>query len=503
MLVACAPLVAGQSSTQPTTTTTAQGVPGLGLPITRLVLRTDLNPRNVDPFRDLLHLERGDTLTPDTLRRALLVAHATGLFAEIEAHTRLDREGVEVTLAGLAATRIESVAFSGDSPLSDNALRTVTEVRRDAPLIEAEVLRSDFALEARLEEEGHLEAAVIARVRPGSEPNLVRVIFEIEAGPRATIGAIEFRGELEPVTADELRGAMASRMGERFWPQRVQRDSDTLRRYLQKREFRQARVRRPVVSYDAATARVDLEYEVERGPVIDLEVHGVSREFLESNGVLPFLGPQGFDPALVRFSEARTRSFLQSRGYYYAWVEGSERVEPGRTTVVMEVELGERFELQKILFEGVEQFETDRLLGLMATTERRPFSPDSGRLVDGVLDVDLRNLASFYRMQGFGEVVVGPAEVSERHGGLVVTIPVAEGPRRLVGTLGWHGVEAVAIDRLKEALPLREGGPFHPTRVEQATNAVRAFYRDRGFDQVLVSAEVTENFTTTKTGSKC
>ena len=58
----------------------APGVLGEGRAITRVVLRTDLDVRDIDHAREFVHLQQGDVLLPDGVRQSLLNLHGSGLF---------------------------------------------------------------------------------------------------------------------------------------------------------------------------------------------------------------------------------------------------------------------------------------------------------------------------------------------------------------------------------------------------------------------------------------
>ncbi|MDX1643759.1 MAG: BamA/TamA family outer membrane protein, partial [Thermoanaerobaculia bacterium] len=230
------------------------------------------------------------------------------------------------------------------------------------------------------------------------------------------------------------------------------------------------------------------------GPLVEVEVVGAERRKLVKQGLLPFLGSQGYDAALLVYSVDRLRAWYQSRGFYRVEIEAEERVSTEeRIEVVIEIEPGVRYELTEIAFVGNETIPSETLRRLMLTAEKQWLSPGTGRLVDETLEEDLRNLRSYYALEGFRHAEVGPPQVSvsaaERQ--LTLEIPIDEGSRRRVDEIEFVGVETLSESAVAGRLPLVAGGPFHQSLVESAVNDIRAIYRDEGFENVLASAEVT------------
>jgi len=466
-------------------------ISAIGLPISRILIRTDVKIDDIARVRLLLSIEEGDTLDHEAIRRTLLTLHGSGLVSQAEVHTRVETATVELTLVAWSHVLIDSVDFEGETQLGREDLRDLVGVRAGRPLIESQVIRSVFDIGDRLRERGFLEGYARPEIQLDSTLKRASVLFHIQRGPPATIGSIEFEGELGRFDADSLRAAMSAEVGGRYRPQRAEADRDKLQQHLLREGYRTARVRRPVRRYDWETHEIHLTYEVEAGPLVELEVVGADLRTLRREGVLPFLGPQGYDPALLNFSEAQVRRWYQSKGHHEVEVDlVVESADEELIQLLLTIDPGPVFTLRQITFAGNETFEEDVLRARMQTAPRRLLDVGSGRLVDSALTDDLRALRSFYLLQGFHDVEVGPHRLDQRGRDLDLTIPITEGDRRTVGEVSWQGVTRLREDRLAEEIPLRPGGAFHPNLADEAVNIVRARYRDQGFDSVLASVAV-------------
>ena len=67
---------------------------------------------------------------------------------------------------------------------------------------------------------------------------------------------------------------------------------------------------------------------------------------------------------------------------------------------------------------------------------------------------------SYYVLQGFSEVEIGPVQVTGMDDKLHLTIPIREGPRRRVVELRFPGLEKLDPEAVRAELPLKRGCPF-------------------------------------------
>src|SRR5262249_54954664 len=147
-------------------------------------------------------------------------------------------------------------------------------------------------------------------------------------------------------------------------------------------------------------------------------------------GLLPFLGAAGYDEALVQQALARLRSYYQQQGHWHVRVESSQGREGGRLALSIVIDPGPVYTLEAIEVTGNRAVAAAKLAPLLTTAPRSVLHPGSGRLVQATLDEDLDNVRSFYALQGFAEVKVGPPQVSEQGARLRLRVPIEEGAQQ-------------------------------------------------------------------------
>lgn len=468
-----------------------------GPPVAAVEIRSDA-PLVLGEVVDSLAFGVGDPLTEDAVRRSLKNLHATGVASRISVLTRpaaVDGvDGVEVVLALWANVRVDEVRITGDlGKLDRRELREALVQREGEPLVESRVLRGDFLLEERLQQAGYLDARVGLDVDLDRERRRATVTYQVEAGPRWQVGRVLFEGELGPFTQAELARATDIGPDDSFRSQALETAAEELREFYIERKYRTAEVGEATTTFDEATRRVDVIYPVEAGPQITFEVEGAEISRLRKQGLLPFLGDEGFDEALLLQAVDRIHTYFQEQGHYLVQVRTREEETPEGVRVVIVVDQGPVYELEEVRFVGNEEVSDDQLAELMQTSDDRLLGLFAGRLVTPVLESDLDNVRAWLALNGWAGYEVGPPEIDVEGQEIRLTIPVEEGVRRTVAQIDFVGVEALEQDEVDQVMTIEPGGPYHPVLVEDSLEALRSLYQSRGYADAQVSAELDWN----------
>jgi outer membrane protein assembly complex protein YaeT len=455
----------------------------------------DLDKERLDELQRLIALTPGEPLSDAEVASTLRNVQASGITSEVELYTRPAEtgQGIVAMLVLRPVVRVAEVKLEGSLGLDEGELRRRVPQNPAEPLNEEKVVQGVFQLQDLLEDRGYFSAQVRVRVTTNPTTREAVVLYLIESGARAHVGTIEFNGPIEPFTPAALVDRLDLKPGDGFSRRSAREDAERLQTWLVRQGYRTAQVDTPEAQTDAATQTVRLVYPIEVGPRIELRVIGAEEKQLRRRGLLPFLGDQGFDEALVLQATQRIKNFYQRQGHYHVRVDWDDQTNAGLQTLTLRLDPGPEYTLKEVDFTGNQAFDDGRLAELMTTAGRSLINLGSGRLVDSELQRDLENIRSFYALQGYAQAEVGPARIDEQGRELRLEIPVVEGPRQQVGDLKLEGIEALDVNALRDSLPLRAGGPFHPFLLEQTLNGVRQAYRDKGYAEAQVSAGVTWN----------
>ena len=470
---------------------TATAAAGLeGRPVTRIEVLADAPGITRDRVEPLIVPRAGGAFRQDDVARTLRNLQASGLVSEAEAFVEAEPEGVAITFATWGRIQVERIIFEGDLEVRQRDLRGVLAQGEGEPLVTSRILRGVYDLETYYQRLGFLAASVRARPQIDRENKTAVVIYEIDPGSRFKVREVSFEGPIAPFTAEQLEGHLKMGPGKTYLNRGARADTERLETWLFSQNHRVARVGPFDSAIDWEEAFVDLTYQIDVGPRFLIEIHGADERRLRRKGLLPFLKDSRYDEAILLRSVERIRTHYQRQGYFDVDVSWEESRTSDLVHLVLTVDLGSRYQLAEIGFVGNEVVGTETLRSLISTEPRRLFSSSSGRLSESVLEEDLENILSFYRINGYWDAVVGPAEINQDAGELRVTIPIEEGVQRRLVNLQLDGVSSVDESALRLKLPLQEGGPFHPILQEETTSAIRAFYRSRGFASVQLDARV-------------
>ncbi|MGH9381725.1 MAG: POTRA domain-containing protein [Thermoanaerobaculia bacterium] len=474
-------------------TASAQQV-AAGHPLIEAVeLRSDVPARDREEIWRLVTLRPGEPLSEQDVAETLRNLAASGLTQDVRIFRQPSDGGVTLVVAAWGRIRVAEVRLTGDLGLAEEDLRAAVEVRPGEPLSESGVLRSVFALQDLYEESGYLEADSRVRVEHDEAAKTAVVTFRLRAGPPARIADFRFEGDYGPISGAELVDMLRLKAGDRLRPRSGRENARRLERSLIDRGYRSARVEYGGYELHPESDTATLVWQIELGPRVELTVRGVERRDLERRDLLPFMGPEGYDEALLLQAVDRIRDHYQRRGHWAVQVEQEERRQDGVVRIVLTVDPGPVFTLESVAFEGNETFSGERLRQLVATTPRRLTVPGSGRLVQSGLGADLNNLRTFYVLQGFDNAEVGPPRITQASESLALTIPIREGRRRRVAQVELRGVEALDAEDLKRSLPLTAGGAYHPQHLDDSLDLVRSRYEDAGYPWAQVEADVEWN----------
>lgn len=458
--------------------------------VTAVEIRSDA-PLDEDlDLENLIETEVGQTLDEEDVRDTLRNLQATGTASEIELYTQDDPEGegVLVVVVFRAVIQVEEVRVTGNLGLDRDTLRRAVPQRESEPLSEEAILRGVYAIEDLYEDSGYFNSRARVSVHTNEARRRAVVTYDVDSGPRATVGTIAFDRPVAPFEPAALVRQLRVRPGEPYSRRLAREDAERLQDWLVRQRHGAARVDAPREEIDQETNTVKLTYPIEIGPRVTLVVIGADEKALRRRNLLPFLGEAGYDEALVLQSVSRLKSYFQEQGHYDVRIETEEQRANGELVLTFRIEPGPVYTLRGIGLEGNEEISGSELRKVLQTAERSLLRPGSGRLVQAVLDEDLDNLQSYYALNGFVQAEIGPAQVEKQGENLQLTLPIREGPRQRVVRLEFQGTDALDASELRRNLSLREGGGFHPVLLENALDQIRSRYAAQGYIQAQVSA---------------
>jgi outer membrane protein insertion porin family len=307
---------------------------------------------------------------------------------------------------------------------------------------------------------------------------------------RVAVAAVEvgFRsGEPPPeLTAAELRSRLPIREADRYDYWLAWEEAENLRRRLRESSYLEATV--DLTTTPLAGDRVKLDYVVDPGPKVRFVFSGDAASRSLKKGLVELWngrsGEAFLESDLVSLAEGK----LYQERYYEARVEVTSELLSNERTVTVSIESGPRGKRVRAAIEGNEAVPDSLLL----QTLPKPSSSAFHDLITSKRPRLKQLLTLQYASRGYVAASVSDPEVSfDRDSGeLRVTIPVAEGARFRVAAVELDGVSSDRSSELRSRLSLRQGDPFLVTSFVKDRSTIASFYRDRGYPDVEVDADI-------------
>jgi outer membrane protein assembly complex protein YaeT len=454
-------------------------------------------------FNHYVTVKVGEPLSIRNVQSSVKSLFATGNFRDIRVDSAPSGNGVAVVFALYTNFRIASIDFDGlNGTDRDRALRILAFHLGDVLSLNAVDHGAD-AIQDLLKRSGYLDVTVDPETSFLRQQSRAAVIFHVARGTQATVGTVAINGETAPFNAQQLIDRMKHGPGKSFDLDEARLDADRMRQWLLRQEYRKASVRYETNAYDPATHKVALRYTAAAGPLVKVEVTGISRGSLR--GLLPYRRNQPYSEDVIDRAAADIVTSLQQRGFYNVAVDTEESLTGNVWTSTFHVNPGEQFHLTAVTFTGNNKLSDKTLQGVVAT------SPSGGikgifaslfRRPRGVtreqIAADRTTLESYYRLHGFLSATAGTPVVNANAttGSMTVDFPVTEGTQTMVASVAIEGNEQVATKDLP-APTLETGDALNPTLERNDVIALQTFYSDRGNAEVQV--RVREEVSTDKT----
>jgi outer membrane protein insertion porin family len=200
-----------------------------------------------------------------------------------------DRRELAIIIDEGARHVVDQVYIRGNQALDDEAIREqmLTQPPRllDAGAYAAEVLAEDMnAIRSLYLSSGFLEARITDEIRIDPQTQRVTVFVDIREGVQTRIGRIGIQGDT-PLTAEQLLAALPFAAGDPFRPYLLQSAADALAAQISPLGYPHVQVR-DQIDISADGSRADIDFYIERGPLVQVGSIFFAGNFKTREGVL-------------------------------------------------------------------------------------------------------------------------------------------------------------------------------------------------------------------------
>ncbi|MFH1059473.1 MAG: outer membrane protein assembly factor BamA [Pseudomonadota bacterium] len=322
----------------------------------------------------------------------------------------------------------------------------------------------------------------------GLTDRLARELGTLAAG-REQVAVVEVQGN-KRIEAEAVKAVMQTKAGGPYAPVRLDED---LRAVWKMGYFDDVRME----TKDTAQGKVITVVVKEKPTIRELNIVGNKaideKDLRDQIGIKPFAV---FKPEAVKEAEEKIVKLYHDKGFYDVKVSSKVGTTPsGDPAVTFNIDEGKKVFIKTITFTGNKSFPDKELKEAMSTTESGWFTwlTESNILERNKLDQDLEKLTDFYYNHGYMNARVGEPGVTRGPDGLVVSIPVEEGPRFKVADVTLSGEMIKPQAELAQAMKTKPGEWFNRDQLRADISYLSSLYADQGFAYVDVRPQIQQD----------
>ena len=468
-----------------------------GLPIHAVVF-TGVSDQDLVGVKDRLALQAGKKLTEEDVKESLHALFATGLYRSIVAEGAETGGQVTVTFDGVPQLFLRRLYIQGMKQDTLAAqIQRATRLELGASFTAQELDQATEHLRQALERNGFHVATVSVKTVPAGGRHLVDVIYTVNAGRQAKVGAVEATGT-KAMTNKEFRNIAKLKRGSTVTANTVPRALRKLRKQYQKQNRLEATVRAGPETFNSATNSVDFQFQVNRGPVVRISATGAKISQRDLKRLVPVYDEGAVDPDLLDEGDGNLRDHFQKKGYFDVHVTHVvEQPGPNQENIIYKIEPGTPHKVVSVTVTGNHYFDRSVVKERLAVQAADRVN-SHGIYSQQLQAQDVVAIQALYKSNGFGNVTVTPVVTdSDATPGtpktkvavVRVTYEIHEGVQQKIGRVELSGVEKVSKVTLLEQMNMRPGEPFSLTTLAGDRLQLFDYYYRHGFSQVELEFE--------------
>lgn len=459
----------------------------VGQPVVSVSVSAEGRELRDEQARGLIEVRVGAPFSMSGVRSTIAHLMGLGQYLDVRVYARPAEGGVAVEVVLVPLRDLRRVVFVGDLGLPERVLQDVVTGRFAGPLPLGRSADLARLLEQTYQDNGYLSASVHPRPLDDAAAAAGELVYDVVAGPRATIRTLSFEGSPDETVAT-LRATLSLSAGAPYDPLGLRQRLDRFVTGLRAAGYLEARAQ-PLATAGDGGSLVDLVVRVTRGPLVSVSFEGDPLPARQQAEFVPIAKEGSADQDLIEDSQQRIRDYFRAMGYRDALVDTSRKENNNRLTIVFTIRKGVPYRVASVDIRGA--------AALPEAEIRQTLRVDEGSLfVAAQLDQGVSALRRYYRLRGFADVEI---EAEER--GLAAALPgtevpvaivvtIAEGVQTVVRGIDLEGTLAVPLPQVRTALGTSTGMPFYPSLIESDRDRLLALYRDLGHRLARVDADV-------------
>jgi len=452
----------------------------LGQPVTSIHLVLDGRETKEPQLTRVLDVRVGQPLSMRDVRETVLHLFAMSRFDDVRVDATKEGGGVALRFDLTGARPVNAIRFSGgahEPGIDEGQLRRAVTDRAGPSPAATRVEELSRIVEGVLQSRGYLRSMVTGHLEPNG-PQHSAMVFEIQPGPRATIGTVTVMGpdnaKAEFLSVVQLTTGM---------PYEADVVQSRLQKYISARRARgYYEAKADAATVPAADNRIDLTFTVDPGRHVRIVFTGDSFAGNRKD-LVPVEREGSVDEDLLEDSTARIEDALKAQGYKDAMAPHTRAEVNGELVITFKVTRGQQYRIARVTVEGNASVPSSDLQPVLRVREGAPFS-------QAALDAEAAAIEDVYRRSGFAaakaDITVTPLPATGAQVPVAITISIREGVKTVVQSVKVVGNSAMTEAMLLDGLRLQKGRPFVVASLAADSDAILVKYLNAGYENATV-----------------
>ncbi|MBI3951473.1 MAG: BamA/TamA family outer membrane protein [Acidobacteria bacterium] len=440
---------------------------------------------------DLIGIRAGDLLRMPAVHDAIVRLYESGSASNVVVTAQGPPTAMTLTFDITPQPVVSQVVFEGVAPeLTDDLRRRLPPMDPGTRVTQGLLNRAAEQIVEYYHHLGYFDVRVTPDVSLAEGGRRATVIFRVTPGERATVEQIQFEGALK-LDRHEALSQFQLKPGTPYSAFVLQEDLQRLRRLHIERGYRAPRIGTPRTQRDYERNTVTIAIPVDSGPLVELQVEGVSLSEKEKRGIFPTLEVGGIDEATLEEGRLKLLDFLQRQGHFFAEVE-FERPQhtDDKVVIVYTVDPGRKYDLEEIRIEGTDAVTYDDVKNDLGSKPGGLFG--RGLTSRELMDADQRVITNFLRDRGYlsARVAESRLSVAVNREDLIIIYVVEPGPLSSIAEIDFRGNQAISDAELRGQIQLTEGQALSQPSVNENVARLATFYSSQGYAESFVNARI-------------
>lgn len=197
-----------------------------------------------------------------------------------------------------------------------------------------------------------------------------------------------------------------------------------------------------------------------------------------------------YDVSKMTESRDKLKTLYADKGYADCTIEVYPTVDDVTNwmTVTFLITEGNKILIGQTAVSGVAAYKPKKILGMMKTKRKRVYKEET-------IQLDIAEIEKFYHNNGYRDMKVGQPVITynPERTLMYITLPVTEGPRYRIGTVGISGNTVYQTRELRKVLTIKTGELYSEEKMQENRMAVTEMYSDKGYLHSEVVPAYTED----------